>query len=274
MNNHIKTRALIQSIGFIVTFIIIGAILAQIKNILPLKFERYAHGLLSTIAALITAWVFIRYDKKSFKEIGLNWESNTLRKFLIGTIAGIAIAIILIFSQILYSELEINMNENADFLSFFIWSIAFIPLAFMEEIAFRSYPFIRLNNVFGLRITQLILALLFALYHILMGWPIGTSFLGPGIWALAYGLAAMYSDGISMPTGLHFGVNFILALMTGKKGIDSIYTIDFSNEVTESATIANEKFGIGLQIGVLILCVIATELYLRRKKTTANRVYK
>lgn len=179
----------------------------------------------------------------------------------------------MIYAQILYSGLEITLNKDANFSFFLIWSLAFIPLAFMEEIAFRSYPFLQLNKVLGLRITQVVLAVLFALYHVLMGWSIQASFLGPGIWALAYGLTAIASNGISMPTGLHFGVNFVLALIGGQKGIESIWSVDFPTEVSDSVQKANDNFGIGLQLCLLIVCIILTELYIKKKKTTTNNIY-
>jgi hypothetical protein len=131
-----------------------------------------------------------------------------------------------------------------------------------------------LNKQFGLRTTQFIIAILFALYHVANGWSIGLSFLGPGIWSLAYGLSAVASKGISMPTGLHSGVNIILALFIGKKNIESLWVIDFPTEVSENVIIANQNVGIIIHVSLLVLCIIAIEIYLRKKKTTANNSYK
>ena len=249
-------------------------LLSQIKHFIPEKYERYSHGIIGTIAALGTVWGFLKFEKKSLESIGLKWEKNTLKKFTLGLSVGLVLGSLMILAQVMYSGMEISLSENYNIPSFFLWSSALIPLAFMEEIAFRSYPFIKFNKVFGLRITQIIIAILFALYHVLNGWSIGLSFLGPGIWALAYGLSAIFSDGISMPTGLHYGVNFVLALVSSQSGIEGIWTIDFPNDFSETVLKANENFGIGMQLALLVLCIIGTELYLRRKKTTANNVYK
>lgn len=260
--------------SFVAVFIIVFMLLSQIKNFIPEKFERYSHGIIGTIVAFGTVWGFLKFEKKSLKSIGLKWEKKTLKKFTLGLSVGLVLGSLMILSQVMYSGMEISLSENYNIPSFLLWSSALIPLAFMEEIAFRSYPFIKLNKVFGLRITQVIIAILFALYHVLNGWSLGLAFLGPGIWALAFGLSAIFSDGISMPTGLHYGVNFVLALVSSQNGIEGIWTIDFPDNVSETVLKANENFGIGIQLALLVLCIIGTELYLRKKKTTANNVYK
>lgn len=274
MKNQPKINSLILSVSFVVVFIIVFMLLSQIKHFIPEKFERYSHGIIGTIAALGTVWFFLKFEKKSLKSIGLKWENNTLKKFIVGLSVGLVLGSLMTLSQVMYSGMEITLSENYNIPLFLLWSSALIPLAFMEEVAFRSYPFIKLNKVFGLRITQIIIAILFALYHVMNGWSLGLAFLGPGIWALAFGLSAMYSDGISVPTGLHYGVNFVLALVSSQSGIEGIWIIDFPDNVSETVLKANENFGIGIQLALLVLCIIGTELYLRKKKTTANIVYK
>lgn len=273
MNNKIKLKSLALSISFVVVFILLLFLLAQFKHFVPDKFERYSHGIVGLVASLATVSIFIKYEKSTFRKYGLNWKKNTVKKFALGLLVGLVLGSFMILSQVLYSGLEITLSENYNISSFLLWSSALIPLALMEEIAFRSYPFIKLNKVFGLRITQIIIAILFALYHVLNGWTVGLAFLGPGIWALAYGLSAMVSDGISMPTGLHYGVNLVLSLISSQKGIEGIWIVDFPENVSETVLKTNENFGIGIQLTLLILCVIGTKLYLRKKKNTANTVY-
>ena len=249
---------------------------SEVKELckISISYRRVAVFISPKFAAFGTVWGFLKFEKISIKSIGLKWEKNTLKKFTLGLSVGLVLGSLMILSQVMYSGMEISLSENYNISSFLLWSSALIPLAFMEEIAFRSYPFIKLNKVFGLRLTQIIIAILFALYHVLNGWSLGLAFLGPGIWALAYGLSAIFSDGISMPTGLHYGVNFVLALVSIQSGIEGIWTIDFPNDVSETVLKANENFGIGIQLALLVLCIIGTELYLRKKKTTANTVYK
>ncbi len=274
MNKQSKSKTLLVSIGFVIVFVVIFMVLSRVKHFLPENLERYSHGILGTISACAAIWLFLKFEKKNLKDYGLVWEKNTPKKLIIGIVIGITLALIMIFSQVLISGLEITVSENLYISTFLISIPAILILAFMEELAFRSYPFIKLNKKFGLRTTQFLIAILFALYHVANGWSIGLSFLGPGIWSLAYGLSAVASNGISMPTGLHSGVNIILAVFIGKKNIESLFVIDFPKTVSENTISANQNIGIIIHVSLLILCIIATEIYLRKKKTTANNVYK
>ena len=47
----------------------------------------------------------------------------------------------------------------------------------MEEIGFRAYPFQKLHARFGLRLAQLSVAIVFALYHVAGGQSVSGSFL-------------------------------------------------------------------------------------------------
>ena len=258
--------ALSKSIAFIASYLIFGAILAQLKPFFPLQYERYAQGLVGTGGAMLTVGLFFKLEKKSLRDYGLNWEKSNFSKFMIGLLLGIVLAGGMLFSQISFSDLELTLNDEVSLFPFLLWSLAFVPLAFMEEVAFRSYPLLKLNQAFGFRITQIILAILFAVYHMLMMWTPEASLLGPGIWALAYALAAVRSGGIALPTGLHFGLNFVQSLIGGQKGIDPIWTLDYPANVSDSAIEANNQFGIGLHILLLICCIIATEVYVRKQK--------
>lgn len=272
MKNY-KVNSLVKSIGFIALYLFFGAVLSQLKPLFPPYFERYAQGILGTIGALLTVFIFLKVEKKTLKDYGLNWEKHTIKKFGWGLLLGIVIASVMLFSQISFSQLELLLNDDVSLFPFLFWSLAFVPLAFMEELAFRSYPLISLNKAFGFRTTQIILAFLFAVYHMLMMWSPKASLLGPGIWALAYALTAVMYGGIAVPTGLHFGLNFVQSVIGGQKGIEPLWTLDYPANASESSKIANEQFGIGLHILLLILCVVATESYIRKKKTTVDNVY-
>ncbi|WP_026915078.1 CPBP family intramembrane glutamic endopeptidase [Christiangramia portivictoriae] len=262
-------KKIIFPIGSIIIFTLLFIFLSQLKSFLPEKVERYSHGIIGTISALASIYLFLKIEKSSFKDYNLKWQKNTIIKFIIGTLIGAIIALIMIFSQIFYSGLELKLSPDQNIETFMIAIPAIIILAFMEEFAFRSYPFIKLNRIFGLRITQITIAILFALYHIANGWSPILSFLGPGIWSLAYGLSAAISNGISMPTGIHSGVNVILALFIGKLNINSVWQIDYPENVSNEIIESNENFGFLLQIILFVICVVATEIYLRRK-TSAN----
>ena len=149
----------------------------------------------------------------------------------------------------------------------FILYLSIIPLAFMEEMAFRSYPFNALNKAFGLRKTQIIIAIAFAIYHIIQGWGIAIAFLGPGIWAFVFGLGTIWSKGIALPTGIHFSLNLMQQLLGMKPGENaSIFVV---KQPIQTITNSIDQFsvaGIVSQVVVLIITLILMEYYIRKNK--------
>ncbi len=163
-----------------------------------------------------------------------------------------------------FTELQLVKNpERFDPLMAFGY-LAIFPLAFMEEIAFRSYPFIKLNKAFRLRFTQIIAALAFALYHIIGGWDPKIAFLGPGIWAFVFGLSAIWSRGIAMPTGIHVALNVIQPLIGISGGYASIWTLKHKTGVSENEISKTAVVEIGVQLFILILAILMTEFYIRK----------
>lgn len=236
-----------------------------IKESIPDNYYWFVLGIFGTVSILVITWIFLRVEKKSFRDIGLNWEAKTPTQFLKGIFIGIGIACTMLLLVISFTDLIIELSDDYELASFLFFSLAFIPTALMEEIAFRSYPFLKLNKVLGLRFSQVFLAILFALYHFGEG-PLINLFIGPGVWAFVYGMAAVYSKGIAMPTGLHFGVNFILASIGDKEGLAPIFTVKYSTEANPEIVEHAEFIGVIGQFVLFSCAIVLMEYYLRKKK--------
>jgi uncharacterized protein len=145
--------------------------------------HEFTYGIFGTAIALFVTWIFIKSEKKSFSEYNLVWKKNTPLKFFQGLAIGATSYALITLILIVFAELKIQKNQET--INPWIWFsyLAILPASLMEEIAFRSYPFLKLNKAFGLRLTQLIVLIAFALEHIALGWSILGAFLGPGIWA-------------------------------------------------------------------------------------------
>ena len=229
---------------------------------MPGKFERFAHGIAGTIAAFVTTYIFLRIDKRSFADIGMRLERKTLTRFIIGFVIGLALTGILMLGMAYIAGLELVLNESLNITDFLLWTSALIPLAFMEEIAFRGYPLELLKRSTGIRISLLITTVLFALYHVANGWSVGASFLGPGIWGLVFGMAAIYSKGIAMPTGLHYAANLTQTALGMGKGFTSIWTLQETAHTSDNLNF----IGLLAQLTLLIAVIVCIEWYIRRRK--------
>ena len=126
----------------------------------------------------------------------------------------------------------------------------------------QSHSLIRLNQVFGVRMTLLITAFAFALYHASMGWSFYIAFTGPFVWSFVFGLAALRSKGIAMPSGIHISVN-ILQNIIGLHGNKALLLIV---SFPESSQRAAWLTGLFVQIGLFGASFIAMELFIRLGK--------
>lgn len=260
LNN--RTITIVKSILLSLVFAGILVIISKLNAFIPQKFERFSYGILGTFVAFLVTWAFLRFDTRSFAAIGLKWEKGTLTRFIAGIGIGIMLAAIMIASLVFFSNLEIKLNEQYNIAGFLIWTLALVPLAFMEELAFRAYPFSALRKATGIWVTQIIIAVLFALYHVAGGQSLASAFLGPGVWSFVFGLAVIMSGGIGVATGLHYGANLVLAALGQQRGFDSIWTIQ-----PGSATSSNiENIGNGIQIALLVLTILVMEWWIRKNK--------
>ena len=232
-------------------------------------------GIICSLIAWGLTYMFLKFDGLSFSQIGLTWQSDTFKKFFIGCLLGIAIAIIMLGIVVLFTDLTIERNAITNNPLTIFWLLLFIPLSFMEELAFRGYAFIKLNKAIGPRLTLIITSIIFAYYHDATGATFLTQLLGPGIWGIIYGLAAIWSDGIALPTGLHAAVNVVQAFfgMKPDKYQSAIWEIDFPTAMTDAMQAHTEIVGMSVQLLLLAFGIFLTEWYLRKQKQLSNEHY-
>jgi len=271
IQNNIKAKYIFKSVLFCVVFTGLLVIFSFAKGFIPNEFERLAHGVIGTLAAFFATVLFLRIDRNRFSSIGLTFERNTVVKFLVGVITGVVIMGLLAMSVIYFTNVEIKVNQESNLLHFLLVTAPLLPLAFMEELGFRAYPLQILKDRIGIRLSIIITSILFGLYHIVNGWSIASSFYGPAVWGLIFGLAAIYSKGIAMPTGIHYAANLTTSAFGAKNTSASIWTVIQPDE----AIVKHEGIDWSTILPSLVLLIFAAiciELYMRRK-TTANMIF-
>ena len=266
VQRNIRAKYIFKSVLFCVVFGGLLVIFSIAKGFIPNEFERLAYGIIGTLAAFLTTVLFLKFDKQKFSDIGLIFERKTIVKFFVGVVIGVVIMGLLAISVIYFTHLKIHINPHSNFLHFLLITFPLLPLAFMEELAFRAYPLQILKDKIGMRSSLIITSVLFALYHAVNGWTISSSFCGPAVWGLIYGLAAIYSKGIAMPTGIHYAANLTTSSLGEKNTTASIWTVEQPNSATA-------KYGgfdwatILPSLALLVFAIICIELYMRRKTT-------
>jgi membrane protease YdiL (CAAX protease family) len=259
-------NAIIKSLLFWTLFTSLLYASGSLAALAPPVWSRLLQGLLASLVGFFLTWLFLKNEKRTFSDIGLVWDKSTPIKFLLGLLAGAAIFAVVLLVLLNCTGLELKRSANEVTLQTWLSAlIVIIPLAFMEELAFRSYTFLKLESSVGLLWTQIIVAIAFALYHVVGGWSWQVAFLGPFSWAFVFGLAAFWSRGIAAPTGLHAALNFLQVLVGMKAGKASVWTLELKQHTANTNLQAN-RMGIGIQIAILIIGLTVTYLVGRRKQ--------
>lgn len=259
-------RYFVLAVVFCGIFTACFAGLSFLKPLFPPAYERWAHALSGTAAAGLTTLLFLRLHKQRAAEVNLFLAKTTFRNFLLGLLIGIVLMGLLttIIIQSAGLVLTPNTSHRLSFLLFI--ALPLIPMAFLEELAFRAYPFEVLKKYSGTRLAILSTSLLFALYHLANGWSIQDSFLGAGAWGMLFGLAAAYSGGIAMPTGLHFGVNLTTAAFGATDQANSFWILRRSDGTSAANYQSSQLETLLPQIAILLTGILLMEIYLRKKK--------
>ena len=263
MNIHPAVMMTIRVIVYWIAFIGMYRIGGTLFGFIPTSPHLRGMGnwVSGTVAAFFVTWLFLKWEKNSFRSIGLVWERDTLWRFFQGLLLGAGIFLAMFGMLLTIKGVALEwIPWHADGWTLVAY-LGIIPLGIMEEVAFRSYSFRRLK-VCGLRVTQVVTALAFALYHISMGWSVYIAFLGPFAWSFVFGLAAAWSRGIAVPAGIHIAINILQGAM-GLKGSGLICRLKYA----PGSIAAAERMGVILQLTVLAAGIIATEYFIRRKRS-------
>ncbi len=260
-SNQTIIRAILLPIAF--TILLAGA--SFFKQLLPAQYERMSYGLIGSAVAILVTWLFLKWDRKSWSALNLGWDSKTLPKSLLGLIMGIVLAAIMVGTMVICTDVTIALNDSPAILPFLMTATALIPLAWMEEMAFRGYAFQQLHSSIGLRNTQIIIAIVFALYHVAGGQGLASSFLGPGCFAFVFGMAMVKSGGLALPTGLHIGLNLFNASIGQHRGLNSLFVIGLENGTELSGRMVS-YWGYGLNLAMLAVTWLIMERHIQHEK--------
>ena len=125
-------NALIRSLAFWILFDTLLYALGKVAAMIPLEWLRLCYAILGVLDALLLIWIFLRNEKKSFKNIGLSWDKYTLLKFLLGLFIGTVIMTLFIFVLTGFTSLQLKKNSNTiEPLSWIMYLLVIITMKFI-----------------------------------------------------------------------------------------------------------------------------------------------
>lgn len=266
-----RGRPLLQVLLFWLLFLallFVGAIL--VTQDLEGALNRYVYGAIGTVAALLATAVLLRMNRLGWVDAGLRGDHYSALRFIAGFAAGLALVGAILVLVFLHTGIRPVLADGLTAAALLPLG-ALLPLAVMEEIAFRGYPFAQLHRQYGLWLAQVTTALAFAVYHILMGWPLVMALLGPGTWAFVFGIAAARTGGIALPTGIHFGLNVAQALVglgTATASVTAFQLADANGLIGDM--VAERTTPAGLAAQALFLGIALVLTYQLAKRTAVD----
>src|SRR5438046_5721863 len=147
--------------------------------------------------------LFVKWEKLRLKDVGVVASSMTFKKVVIGFGIGLFMTLLHLAFVLLFGHYKITLTSSISSYTIIFYLTLYILVAIREELAFRGYPLFSLNYGFGLWTSQLIILVIFSLEHIAGGMTWIQAFLGAGTGALLFGFAALKTNGIALPIGLH-----------------------------------------------------------------------
>jgi membrane protease YdiL (CAAX protease family) len=153
--------------------------------------------------------LFLWWDNRSPSELGLELSWRPLANLLGGLVGGAVL--IAVIAVLLHAILPFDWAYNKRF----VWGYAATGLLYalisgcVEELLFRGYGFDRLITAIGMWPAQLIVALMFATYHFLNGYPWQVAFTSSVIGSLMFGLVFVRTRSVLASTGFHAAANWV-----------------------------------------------------------------
>jgi len=252
-------KSLLHALAFFLAAAVALVIASIVASHFPGWPEEIVIGLVGVLLTLALTTVFLRWDRKSFNDVGLAWDRRTHTRFLIGLAIGFAL--VALHATIVASTGQVSWirNNEVDATGMAVTALGYGLLALREEIAFRGYPLRTLLPAFGAVSAQLMVMAVFVAEHRLGGATWSNAIFGSGLGALVFGMAALVTRGIALPLGLHAAWNFG-DWMRGGKGDQGMWIM----RIEEAHSAHVDEVAMVAYVSIMLLTLFLLAVLYRR----------
>ena len=180
----------------------------------------------------VTTWFLYKKDKKTLKDIGLNFSIKNISFLPLGVLIGVLALFGAKYVRSLYTGETIALSTSINYEALLCAFYFILPQVATEEFLFRGYLFKKTIEVSNVVVANIIFSILFMLIHVLdenvmankgmiimlvLAIPVGH---------LLFATALLKSNTLFFPIGLHLGNNWATRhLITNSNSGDSILYI-------------------------------------------------
>ncbi len=205
MNNRLT---IFRVVLFCLLCAVVLAITSGLFKNVPSEWNQHLMLVVAIIITYALTLLFTKWEKIPLKNVGVVAGKSTLKKVLIGFAIGLIMTALQPVFVLLLGHYKMVQSYPFSPRPIFFYLTLYILVAIREELAFRGYPLFSLNYKLGLWASQLIIFVIFSLEHVVGGMTWVQAFAGAGTGALLFGFAALRTNGIALPIGLHAAWNF------------------------------------------------------------------
>ena len=168
------------------------------------------------VTVIFFTWFILKLEERKLDEIGWRpMKSRHWGQLITGTLTGMLMLISVAF--ILKWQTGFRWETNPlPMLTIVTLIVTVLASAYVQELAFRGYPFQLLLSRYGVWPAQIIIAVFFGLMHLSSNMSFGdvvSTMFTTGIGSLLFALAYLKTKNLALPTGIHFGWNLLQVLL-------------------------------------------------------------
>lgn len=209
--------------GFVIVymvalFIILGLFFFSSGQFARQELSELVVGILSLSVALLMTYMYLKFEKRSLKDIGVRFHNNWYKMLIRGCILGIS-SIMIIFAAILVSGLAAIRGLTINDVSAIIMKLAeglmlyLTAVAFAEELLTRGYIYHFLKTRFTIAGSILITSLIFSLMHIFNPNVTPLALFNIFLAGILLNLLVLKDGDIWSAVGFHFGWNYTMGII-------------------------------------------------------------
>jgi membrane protease YdiL (CAAX protease family) len=196
-----------------------GAALGVLGIVTP-RLGTFVIALAMCLGLLALTHRVLRRSGRSLADLGFAMNRKRLRQFGLGFAIGVALFLGVVAAQSAMVGARWELTGSSGALGAIVALGFSFVLVLAEELLFRGVELRQLRIMYGDPGAILLSASLFGAYHLLQApgyWGIGAVFvfLMPLLGGLVFGFAAVKSDGLALPIGLHLGGNWVQSAVAG-----------------------------------------------------------
>src|SRR5258706_1276523 len=262
---HTKRRSQWRSIGRVLLFLAACAFALTLTASLPVgprgPLQLLTIAFLASLGSFALTVLFVRWDGLRLRDVGAMPKGSSLGLFAIGFAFGLFLIALHSFLVAIAGHVHWipAVRPTASQASLVLTGYLF--LATREELAFHGYPLRRLQEFFGVWGAQATISAVFALEHMVGGWPLAQALWGAAIGSLLFGSASVATQGLAVPIGIHAAWN-IGDWLRGYKPEAGLWRPKIQAGFEGAAASA----GLWCYVGIMALAIFAFWCWHRRRR--------